>query len=547
MNDVTRHLPPRTLVTHAIAAIAGIALALSLPDRIARSLGEAPETRYVEITREDGETIVRSRRDAAGFGHPLALKPTPLTHAPGVVRIAVFGASVAAGVPFQKRFTQWHWLEEELEHALPEKHFEFVNFALAGGALWNVAEIERELPAGLFDVAIVTIGNTEFLDSHYERRIALDSRTWIDDTEAWLTRGEFAQYVRRVATAPPDASATRQRPPLPDIAAWDGAFEMRERIGETTRADMRSLLAHLQARQVPVLLVLPAGNIAHHGPQQSAFPRDVPASVRERVLEFHDRSRTALSANRLDEARRFASEAIELVPQLALSYRLLADVETARGDEVHTFDALRHAATFDVRPQWATRVVRDAITTAARERNVTVCDPFREFLDQPKGREGDRLFMDMCHLTVRGQIHVAAAMARSLRDAELLAPRARWRDGFALREEEIAEAHQVEGNVIAATAHLLLLAELTKTPDPAKLQRVEERYLRALEQRPADATIYMGRAVLEEARGHHDLAQEHYRRAVSLSPDSDVVLGELAKQSETITAIARALRGAAEK
>jgi tetratricopeptide (TPR) repeat protein len=347
----------------------------------ARSQVAANDCRVGIWESQDGMTFTRALSRSAEWGH-WADRHT-LTAAKTARRVVLLGESVARGFLYDPKFNVAKGLEQMCRVAIGTG-VDIVDLACLGQALTGLAATLKASAALRPDALIIFAGNN-----------------WHSAIHATID----AQCQRtRVAALLNGGIAALQRQCEADMAAKVEEF-------------LDEVAAHAK---VPVVIVVPEYNLADWRDAEPIVPW-LATNGNETWQRYANQARELLRRGDYDGAAALAAEMIALDQGVnAYSLRMLGECKSQAGlyeEARRLFEQSRDAALWDPSRSWgrAFSVVQRTLRQGAERRGFAVVDLpelFRRHLD---GALPDRrLFLDHCHLSMRG-IHVAtAAMAEKL-------------------------------------------------------------------------------------------------------------------------------------
>jgi lysophospholipase L1-like esterase len=337
------------------------------------------------------------------------------------VSIAVLGESSAAGVPFDRWFSLGTVVARELRRAMPGREFEPEVLAMSGDTLERqhrrLARI-RHRP----DVLIVYCGHNEF-----SARIPLsrDRRYYDDDgeptpIERLAARAEdwsplhtlIRRNIEKCRIAiPPPANGRRA---LIDAPVYTP--DEYDRILTDFRRRLEAIAAYAEEVGAILVLIAPPANDFGYDPNRSYLPFETPRAERA-AFERDYQAAKALESSDPDAAVAAYRGLVIRAPRFAMARWRLSRLLADRGETAEAYDHARIARDADGYPQRALNDFQEAYREVARRHDCVYIDGQAYFhAVSPDGLLDDRLFHDAMHPSYRGQIALAQAVLRGLRD-----------------------------------------------------------------------------------------------------------------------------------
>ena len=223
-----------------------------------------------------------------------------------------------------------------------------------------------------------------------------------------------------------------------------------DRLKNRTMSVLKEIQCSLVALGVPTIFVVPEFNLKdwRSSEAEQILPR-LPGDGISRWLAVKDIALAALAENRIRDAESPALEMTSLDPSNPLGHELLGQVYIAMGQwekARECFESARDTALLnreDSKPR-CFKVIRDTITAEAGRYGISVVDLAAVFEAEYGGLPGRDIFMDYCHLTVKGIKTAMHHVARTLIQAMTMSP---------VSAEDIGESGLEPGAKVQATAH----------------------------------------------------------------------------------------------
>lgn len=526
-----------------LAIVAPIAF-LCLLEGIARTLDLAPPQPLVVLEEaHDGEGRVRLRALGISTDTPHVSPSFPRSKAPGVVRIAWFGESAAAGFPQHETSTPARWLTEMLNGRLPDHSFEVVDCAIAGIAGdWLEAAASLVLPLDV-DIALVYAGNNEFLSAFVDRRRSSSDPSPRD----FLVReSRFVNWLSTRLLGPHALKATRS--PLDTRGHLEESLgDLRQEIEEAFEHNLVAIGETAREHGVRAMYFRPVG-ARREWPPLSSVPREgLSPQDRKRLRERLDTAAVALAATDRVAARAAIDEAAAIDPDLALVRFRVGALAEAEGDLVTAAAAYEEALDRDDRPTRVNKRLAARIEAAAKR----VGAPYRDADAHFRGLERTgltpaRLLIDHVHLSIEGHYRLAEYLASCLVESGWPVPPAQWRPSpvseysVGLARMGIKTGEGVSGRIQLGFAAILAAYEqpANRVEHLGRARKIFDEILTAQRDQPR---ALCGRGVLAAAEKRSDDAIADIEAAFRISPD---VVREVSAAMDRFAVFREILEGA---
>lgn len=337
-----------------------------------------PTSLFLEDPQDPG-TVVRNAdytspyfgRAAARKLFPFRISKTPAEH---TFRIVMLGGSAAQGDPMPA-FSPARILERALQAAYPQQRFECINLAITAINAHVVKDVARQAAALQPDLAIVYLGNNEFIGpfgpghSGTAGRLSSanpDLATFIRKTRI----SQFLQSTRRAETGPEDWHGMQQFLNHGILPADPRADEVYRRFD----VNLRSIINSLQQGGTEVILSTVGVNILSQPPFSG------------------DRARQQYNAGR----RLYQSGALSAA-----------------------FDALNSAKELDELRFRADDRINGIISRAAGDDGLRLVNAADSF-NSPEHLSGDGIFLEHVHFTFAGNYRLAGMLFQEVSSALLV-------------------------------------------------------------------------------------------------------------------------------
>jgi hypothetical protein len=325
----------------------------------------------------------------------------------GEKRIFVYGESTVFGLPYEARNSTTCWLEAILAGVLPGEPVRVINFGRPGRGSYHILDaLEQTLPYQP-DLVVLCVGHNEFLPwSH--RLVQRPVQRWC----------YFHSHVYRNLFEAVSRYQSRRDPGRAYCGIPVGT-PLRDQILTTYRKSMAEMVAAAQRRGVPVVLCVPACNLAAQPPMQAQNPPSLdPNEVQQIESLIQDLSR----------ARQNQQSSAELLSRAAAYEGTNATVHFLRGNlldlagqHVEAYQAYAKARDDDSMPFRCQAQQIVDLRDLSRRTGTEFVDLPEIFRAASDGRApGANLFVDACHPRPLGQYLMAKAIAQAVITSRLL-------------------------------------------------------------------------------------------------------------------------------
>lgn len=369
----------RLMVRSAQSTSSGTATLRRPPDRSRRRIG------IWEERVRGGETIF-VRTPGVEPWHLWADEPRLAAKRPRTRRVVLLGESVARGFFYDPVFNPAIALRTILATAAPAGTMDVVDLARTDQPIGGLQPLLEDAMVLGPDAIVIFAGN------NWHPAISFG-------------RTEFAEIAARVRDGDP----------------WHQVKRFLEsRLEEQVRAFLKGIAAVSAECNVPVVFVLPEGNLVDWRDECTA-PLLLDSDATERWTRVRCEAEGALAGGRMQDAAALARELIELDGlTTAVGPSILAQTARKEGrlsEARDQFQTARDTAICWPRPDvpWCYSVVQAVARSDASALGLTLVDLpalFREYL--PDDVPGRRLFLDYCHLSVEGVRIATAGIADAL-------------------------------------------------------------------------------------------------------------------------------------
>lgn len=341
--------------------------------------------------------------------------------APGQLRILSIGESTTFGAGFAPHASYSRFLESRLRRQLGRDDLEVVNCGKNGYDSHDWPTLAQELPAFAPDLLLLYVGHNE-----------LKKPNLLGVVQPSLARRARSRLLQQLWPLPRDTLA-----PPPRVG--DGDFlsaEQRAFARELFVDGVAALLDVARAGSIPVIVCLPASNVADHPPRYSRIAPGPAVAARAAAVEAVASALDALPLRALASEPPDAPERQRVTAWLAeVEQALVGEPDAAllhwrRGRALLALDrreearaAFARSLALDGLPERASPDLIAALDAVAQSRGALRVE-LQSLFDaaDPLGVAGDELFYDYCHPRLFGHWRIADALLDTLRRSGLVAP-----------------------------------------------------------------------------------------------------------------------------
>lgn len=383
-------------------------------------------------------------------------------------RLFLFGESTVYGFPYGEGNSTARWLEEVL-HAAGAGPVEVVNFGRPARGSFHLDQAVKETLYLRPDGVILCTGHNEFLARALSLAESPRHRWCYFHVNAYrLGYDRLAEW------------RSRQEARTGGAHLGDGIVPgspLAERALAHYVMNVDRMISRCQEHGVPVLVVLPAANLAWppmYAPRDSRLAADQRQRISVLLAAAEQRLRQGADASEL------LAEAAQLCPDdAAVQYALGCQARQA-GDARSARAALERARDLDRLPFRCQGPFQAAVTSLCQRRGVALVHLPEKFAQLPGSPVGMAWFIDNCHPRPWGQHFMACEMVRGIAAAGWL----KSLDVARLPEWQKVAAHlTVDWQSCERAAYFSLLqlhpelaAELAARP-PAGLASIDAEWL----------------------------------------------------------------------
>lgn len=468
------------------------------------------------------------------------------------MRIFCFGGSTTYGQPYDGRSAFPRWLQDLLQAACPDTHFEVINSGGISYASYRIVPLIRETLAYEPDLMVVYCGHNEFLERRTYRGILAQGRLFVTlrsyaeklslyealsrlwkpvisaSKKAFLPPDSYVDFdnVRGVDHSTDtdakgrwlmDGEATEIMANHEGMGIYRRDEEFSTYVSLHFEYNLRKMIALCKSAGVPVIVVDPPSNLKDFSPFKSEHSPDLSEADKLRLTERLTSARKAIEAHRWQAALHMLDDIIARDPLHAESHYWKGKALLGLGRNAAALSCFLQAKDQDVCPLRCTTALQERITRVAKNEGAILI-PFREIVLQRCSETGDRTgipgdesFLDHVHPTIDLHQVVAGLIFDAMVDKGIVRPAKKLteierinvlRDGM----RSLDPAFFVDGRI-----NLAWVLHWYKKGSEAR------SVLRRVAQERNDASLYeqIGHWLMED--GHFSQAVQEYKTAVRLS------------------------------
>jgi lysophospholipase L1-like esterase len=536
MRAVDRRLSPRTrrLLLAGIGGPVVAALLLVGAEGVCALAGVEARHFFTARRGADGSAEFVKSDDLPVPRAAFRVETFAATPKAGTRRVLCVGDSTCYGHPFEPPAPFPNWIELRLKTLLPDVATEVVNLGSPGLCSENVRDVVEDVGAAGASVVVVYVGHNEYLD----RNLLPLVQPFRAAVQRQLRRSRLGTKVDHWLEHPFDSTAFTKdvhATPVHDGPLFsDAQVELGLRRYRDHLAD---LVAIARAHGAAVVLVHPVADVRDTPVDYSRFADATPRDARARFLatlnelrklrtELEDAAKlpAPLDESKLAIAYAKLEELVAIDASVALLHYERGRLLLLAGKPAEAEPELELARDSDGYPIRSNPRIHATLDAVARERGALVADPRPAFaaklaaltVDQPND-----WFVDYCHPDLQGHELLADVVLHAMADANLLAPKDRWRfDAEPTREEYRRLAH-FDPDMQAESWAKRALMDLGQAAFDARAtpMKATERLLeRARRLAPRCASAWLGCGVLAAMHGRGDEAVDCFDRVVALDP-----------------------------
>lgn len=474
----------------------------------------------------------------------------PVRKAAGTFRIFCLGGSAAYGYPFGAPVAYPRWLGDACRHLWPERRFEVINAAGMSYGSYRIRALMTEILTYAPDLIVIYSGHNEFIEKDFYIRSKASRMVGL---RGFLYRFHLYHLMKRLILG----DDQRPNPADGDFDEFGLHAQRRENVGWTDeereivhakyRENMTAIVERLGEEKIPLLLMVPAPNLADWRPEHSTLTAGLDetsvaawSAAYAAGVQWQEAGEDSAALAEFERAASIDAHYAELHYRMGQSREALEQYDDARASYVAAID-------HDDVPIRIGSVQRAALHDADAP-NFTDCWRALEAI-APHGIIGSELFWDYCHPNVRGHQQVAAVACSAIVAGAILPAPAMdgpWRGSAPVSRWDLSALG-------FAPPDSLDLTELPRGADGIWwLGNCAERqgdrtaaiawYERSLEANPNHPGSLIGLAVARSLNGQHDEAIELTQRALTVYERANMVQMVLRARAELGVFYARAGR-----
>jgi tetratricopeptide (TPR) repeat protein len=522
---------------------------------------------FVRTTDRNGESVYRTSPEKLAFFNE---QEFAATKGSDTFRIFALGGSTTAGRPYDAEFAFPAWLGRFLDASTSERRFEVVNAGGISYASYRIALLMRELVRYEPDLFVIYTGHNEFLEE----------RTYSDIIHAnpavkavrrhlnGLRSYTVARHAVRQLSGDRDVPSTLDEDVSTRLDGWRGLElyhrdpELRSSISAHFEYNLRQMVAIADDADVPVLFVMPVGNLKDFSPFKSEFGTGIETAERRRIPVLLDAARHALASADPRESCTLAAEAVNSDPLYAAASYVHGRCLLALDRDEEAKAAFISARDQDVAPLRAPGELLDIIATVTADVGAPIID-LPTILEEDCRRRlghtilGSEYLLDHVHPDIPVHSLIAERILDHLVEEDVVAAASlpaveRRREIFdtvvesmderyyAQRDLNLAKVLGWAGKLAEAEAPLRRAAAvLDEEPEvflnlgivlqrTGRLEEAAAQLERTLELDPDSAPALFNLGVVFSATDRPGRAASAFRRALELQPDYPEALYNLA-------------------
>lgn len=320
---------------------------------------------------------------------------------PGEHRIFVYGESTIFGLPYEARNSTANWLQVILGGVLPGQPVRVINFGRPGRGSYHILDALEQTLHYQPDLVVLCVGHNEFLPwSH--RFVQRPAQRWC----------HFHSHVCRNLSEAVNRYQSRREQGREYCGIPVGTL-LHDQILATYRNNMAEMVATAQRNGVPVVLCVPACNLAGQPPMQAQNPPSlVPTEVRaiENLVQDLSRARE----QHLADAELLRRPAAYDGTNAAVHF-LRGNLLDLTGRHEEAYQAYATARDDDSLPFRCQAQQIVDLRDLSQRTGTPLVDLPAVFRAASGGRApGANLFVDACHPRPLGQYLMAKAIAQEI-------------------------------------------------------------------------------------------------------------------------------------
>jgi tetratricopeptide (TPR) repeat protein len=439
------------------------------------------------------------------------------------------GGSTVLGHPYQPDTAFAKWLELELSALEPERAVEMVNCGGTSYASYRLLPILQEVLQYEPDVIVLMTGHNEFLEDRTYNAIKKRSaaQVWLEDQlhslhTVTLARqayhslfGSSGESRSRAGSARTKEQKTILKPQVDARLDYGSGYASYRRdpvwwqgVTEHFRHNLHAVVKLCREAAVPLVVINPGANLrdcppfkSEHGSDFDPLNRAAWTKVFEQASHLESQNPAgALTLYR--QAKAMDGEHAQLVYRIARCLDRLGRFDEAQQAYVRAKD-------LDICPLRILEPMHETLFEVARATGTPLVDA-RSLLEKrsPQGIAGFNCYVDHVHPSIRGHQLIAEGVTQVLQGLKIVNGSAHW------GRRERRKANRL---------HLQTLGDLYFAQGRARLEFLDHWARRdrlRSDTVPLDARGYRDLARAHLGFGESSQAQDAYRRALKLAPES---------------------------
>lgn len=502
-----------------VLRITGIAVPYAAPNQVGGFSAAAPVFEEDKTLTENGRLTTEKRKlewfNSQTFSRQKSAQAK---------RVFCIGGSTTYGRPYDDRTSFCGWLREFLPVADNEATWEIIN---AGGISYGskrVLNVLREVVEYDPNLIIIYCGHNEFLERTTYPTISslpepvLRMSAFLEQHSA-LFRSLRSVASRPTAQTPENTVDPENVEAILDSSVGLDAYQRDEDwqalVVNAYAANIRTMLQICEAKQIAVVVVVPASQLKDCAPFKSQHNSNLRRGNIIKSDSLLARASSALNAGDQQRCCDLCDELIALDPEFAHGHYLKGMAEFSSENFSQSKESLIRARDTDVCPLRATSIIIDTLRSTATNFDCSIVD-FESIADKlaKHGVPGNDLFLDHVHPTIDLNRKLALALLAQMQTDALIS-------ADQIDDHEISAVTQRVTESIDTAAHGLALRNLSKVLSWAgKYEEADRLAVQAMELLPDDSESQFQAAGAYFRRGDSQRAMNAFQRAVQLDPNS---------------------------
>jgi GDSL-like Lipase/Acylhydrolase family len=351
--------------------------------------------------------------------------------APNTCRVFSLGESTTQGEPYGPPTAFTAWLGINLQMISPDRNWELVNCGGLSYASYRILPILHEVLDYDPDLIVIYCGQNEFLE---DRELSGWKHTPIEVVRAAsnLSRLRIIQWATLATKPAPEPNEsnpkTRLEREVDALLDSQGGLEKYHRdplraeaIVASFRWNLQQMVTACQARNVPLVLIIPTVNLRDCPPFKIEID---PELVEEELQDVESLWRQAHEdREHPDKVRISMQEILRIDARHCGAHYYLGQQAIAEQDWEQARTHLVAAKNYDVCPLRATTAIQEAVREIATKNQVMMLDADDLFQSKsPQRLVGKRWLIDHIHPNIEGHQLLGEALAELLVQSSWLKP-----------------------------------------------------------------------------------------------------------------------------